>query len=1180
MFLLSALFLLLNIPSSLDREEKFPCFEQINPRVHRDGDLVIGGFFPLYLMAVKSFRGSEHPHKACNAHQWLHKNFQQVLALMFAVEEINKDPWLLPNITLGLQIYNTYHSDSRTLESSLRWLSGQDPTNPNYSCQRQDKSVAVIGGATSTVSVQMGTLLGLYRIPQISYGPFDPALSDKVQFPSLYQMAPQDSSLHLGIVQLLLHFGWTWVGLIITDDMRGEKFLWNMGEEMRRNKVCVAIIEKIPVSERRHAESQEEFMPRIVASSAKVIIVHGDTDSLMILRYSQPPFYGVWKVWIITSHWDVTVRPYGVHSYAFYGSLIFSHQKSEIPGFKAFLRTVTPTKYPGDIFLKSFWVSAFECSDEPNKLEQEDCSLNASLEMLPLHYFDMTMSSLSYLVYNAVYSVAWALHKMINARVQTGSVRDGRFLVPQSWQLHSSLRSIYFNNTAGHQVVLDEEKNPVAKYDIMNFGALSNDDEVLVKVGQFVPQSLLGQDFTICEKKLYQGRVNLKTLQAVCTESCHSGFRKIAQKGQPVCCFDCAQCPEGEISNQKDVDNCVKCPEDQYPNREKDQCLPKVVTFLSVQEPLGWTVTCMALSFSLLTVVILIIFVKHQDTPIVKANNRVLSYTLLISLIFCFLCSLLYIGRPITATCLIQQTIFGVVFTVAISSILAKTIMVLLAFKSTRPGSRMRMWVQHKVSNFLVFLCSIIQVILCGIWLGTSPPFLGVDTNSEPGHIIIECKEGSTIAFYCVLGYMGILALGSFMVAFLVRNLPDTFNEARFITFSMLVFCSVWVSFLPAYQSSKGKAMVAMEVFAILASSAGLLGCIFFPKCYVILLRPERNTLEWLRNKSDFRVKKVAPEVFPGVAGMDNCMKCPEDQYPNGEKDQCLPKAVTFLSVQEPLGWTVTCMALSFSLLTVLILIIFVKHQDTPIVKANNRVLSYTLLISLIFCFLCSLLFIGHPTTATCLLQQSIFGIVFTVAISSILAKTMMVVLAFRATKPGSTMRMWVQPKVSNSLVFLCSVIQVILCGIWLGTSPPFLGTDTHSEPGHIIIECKEGSSFAFYYVLGYMGILALGSFMVAFLVRNLPDTFNEAKFITFSMLVFCSVWISFFPTYQSSKGKDMVAVEVFAILASSAGLLGCIFFPKCYVILLRPERNTLEWVRNKTDSRARNLAPKAIPGP
>uniref|UniRef100_G1U7W1 G-protein coupled receptors family 3 profile domain-containing protein n=1 Tax=Oryctolagus cuniculus TaxID=9986 RepID=G1U7W1_RABIT len=292
---------------------------------------------------------------------------------------------------------------------------------------------------------------------------------------------------------------------------------------------------------------------------------------------------------------------------------------------------------------------------------------------------------------------------------------------------------------------------------------------------------------------------------------------------------------------------------------------------------------------------------------------------------------------------------------------------------------------------------------------------------------------------------------------------------------------------------------------------------------------------------------------------MDQCMKCPEQQYANTERDHCLHKAVAFLAYDDPLGMTLVCTALCFSVLTAVVLGVF----------ANNRCLSYILLIALIFCFLCSLLFIGRPSTATCVLQQITFGVVFTMAVSTILAKTITVVLAFKVTAPGRKMRQWLLSGVLNSIIPICSLIQLVLCGIWLGTSPPFVDTEAHSEHGHIILVCNKGSVISFYCVLGYLGSLALASFTVAFQARNLPDMFNEAKFLTFSILVFWSVWVTFLPVYHSTKGKIMVAVEVFSILASSAGLLGCIFVPKCYIILFRPEKNSLKGLKDTAKARS-----------
>ncbi|MEQ2209974.1 hypothetical protein XENOCAPTIV_006680 [Xenoophorus captivus] len=569
-----------------------------------------------------------------------------------------------------------------------------------------------------------------------------------------------------------------------------------------------------------------EVVDIIRKSTSKVIVAFADATDLDVLMEELYAQNVTGLQWVGSEGW-ITYRYFASPAnYAVVqGAVGFAALNAYIPGLQEFLTNSRPSTTPGNQGLVELWETIFHCTLLPERgIYPHDyvtvCSGTETLRDVKTRLTDVSDASLMNNVYKAIYAVAHALSMLFNCK-------DGH--------------GPFENNTCA--------------------------DRQNIQPWQ-VPRS-------------------------ICSDSCLPGSRRAFVKGKPICCFDCITCAEGEFSNStseaagfvaftlvlivfllgkisastllvylkicslyslnvfilSDAVKCEKCHPEYKSNGERNHCYLKSVEFLSFTELMGIMMVTLSLLGAFSTVGVSLIFFCQKHTPIVRANNSELSFVLLFSLSLCFLCSLTFIGRPSDWSCMLRHTAFGITFVICVSCILGKTTVVLLAFQATVPGNNMMKWFGPTQQRISVLALTLQQVLICLIWLAINPPHPFKNTNYYSDKVILECALGSPLGFWAVLGYIGILATLCFGLAFLARKLPDNFNEARFITFSMLIFCAVWITFIPAYVSSPGKFTVVVEIFAILASSYGMLFCIFLPKCYIILFKPQYNTKKHLMSK-------------------------------------------------------------------------------------------------------------------------------------------------------------------------------------------------------------------------------------------------------------------------------------------------------------------------------------------
>ncbi|KAH9505007.1 Metabotropic glutamate receptor 3 [Bulinus truncatus] len=325
--------------------------------------------------------------------------------------------------------------------------------------------------------------------------------------------------------------------------------------------------------------------------------------------------------------------------------------------------------------------------------------------------------------------------------------------------------------------------------------------------------------------------------KSICSEPCSFGHAKLASSD---CCWNCVPCKENEYL--PDETQCMPCPTDSRPNASLTGCerLP-VVTLVPASL---WFILPVAFSIAgvCCTVFVFAVFLVFNKTPLIMASGRELCYILLFGIALSYCTSVAMLARPSVLTCAIRRLGLGVSLCFVYAAILTKTNRIFRIFSVGIKAMVKRPSYTSPKSQ--IFICSAlvsVQIVGAFTWIGFEKPSV-VFVTHEKDTLVLKCRA-SQIATIVSLFYNIFLIILCTVYAFKTRKIPQNFNEAKYIAFTMYSTCIVWCAFVPIYFGANHdfKIEVTSLCMCVNISATVALFCLFAPKVYIVLLQPHKN---------------------------------------------------------------------------------------------------------------------------------------------------------------------------------------------------------------------------------------------------------------------------------------------------------------------------------------------------
>ncbi|XP_073175952.1 metabotropic glutamate receptor 4 isoform X2 [Lepidochelys kempii] len=743
--------------------------------IRLDGDITLGGLFPVH------GRGTEG--KACGELK-KEKGIHRLEAMLFALDRINNDPDLLPNITLGARILDTCSRDTHALEQSLTFVQALiEKDSTEVRCinggppiiTKPERVVGVIGASGSSVSIMVANILRLFKIPQISYASTAPDLSDNSRYDFFSRVVPSDTYQAQAMVDIVKELKWNYVSTLASEGSYGESGVEAFIQKSREDGgVCVAQSVKIP-REPKAGEFDKIIRRLLETSHARAVIIFANEDDIRrVLEAAKRANQTGHFIWMGSDSWGSKISPVLHLEEVAEGSVTILPKRVSVKGFDRYFSSRTLDNNRRNIWFAEFWEDNFHC-----KLSRH------------------------------------ALKKGSNIKKCT--------------------------SIAGTPVTFNENGDAPGRYDIYQYQIKNSTAEYKV-IGHWTDHLHLK-----IERMHWPGAAH-QLPSSICSQPCKPGERKKLVKGIP-CCWHCERCDGYQY--QLDEFHCKMCRFNERPDENHTSCVPIPIVKLEWSSPWAVVPVFIALMGIIATLFVVVTFVRYNDTPIVKASGRELSYVLLTGIFLCYATTFLMIAEPSMGTCSLRRIFLGLGMSISYAALLTKTNRIYRIFEQGKKSVSAPRFISP--ASQLVITFSLISLQLMGVcvWFIVDPSHSIIDfedqRTTDPlfARGILKC-DISDLSLICLLGYSMLLMVTCTVYAIKTRGVPETFNEAKPIGFTMYTTCIVWLAFIPIFfgtsQSAEKMYIQTMTLTISVSLSASVsLGMLYMPKVYIILFHPEQN---------------------------------------------------------------------------------------------------------------------------------------------------------------------------------------------------------------------------------------------------------------------------------------------------------------------------------------------------